>query len=180
MSVAVPAVFHRSECVSIPLLYPFASVVLSLAMTSMASAAPSPGQSHPCAGIADASDRLGCYDAAFSPAADAQPSAADLQAGRERALTEFGLNPVQLREREPDRMRVVAPDRIEATIARVGSRPTGERMVTLDSGQVWLLTDVTTKGHLKNGDKVVIRKAAMGSYMLLTPSQIPLRARRVQ
>lgn len=165
---------------SIPLLRACASVVLAVAVTGVASAAQSPGQSHPCAGIADASDRLGCYDAAFAPAAGAQPSAADLQSERDRALTEFGLNRVQLREREPERMRIVAPDRIEATIARMGSRPTGERVVTLDSGQVWLLTDVTTKGQLKRGDKVVIREAAMGSHMLLTPSRIPLRARRIQ
>lgn len=165
---------------TIPLLRACASVVLSLAVTGVASAAQSPGQSHPCAGIVDARDRLDCYDAAFAPAAGAQSSAADLQARRERALTEFGLNQVQLHEREPERMRDLAPDRIEATIARMGSRPTGERVVTLESGQVWLLTDVTTKGQLKNGDKVVIRKAAMGSYMLLTPSQVPLRAKRVQ
>lgn len=158
----------------------FASIVLYLIITTCAVAAESSAQSHRCATVTEATERLACYDGAFPPPADARSSAVDIQSERDRALREFGLNKVQLRVREPERMRDVSPDRIEATVARVGSRPTGERVVTLDSGQVWLLTEVTSKGYLKSGDRVAIREAAMGTYMLVTPTRIALRARRIQ
>lgn len=164
---------------SIP-LRAFASIVLYLTITTCAVAAESSAKSHPCATVTEATERLACYDGAFPPPADARSSVVDIQSERDRALREFGLNKVQLRVREPERMRDVSPDRIEATVARVGSRPTGERVVTLDSGQVWLLTEVTSKGHLKSGDRVAIREAAMGTYMLVTPTRIALRARRIQ
>jgi len=99
---------------------------------------------------------------------------------RERALKEFGLNKSQLRDRDPDRMRVLAPDRIEGSVARISVRPTGERVVTLEGGQVWLLTEVTMKGPLSSGDRVTIREASLGSHLLLTPKNIALRARRIQ
>ena len=148
-------------------------------MTTGATGAESSIKSHPCATVTDPSERLACYDAAFPPATDTRSGAVDLESERTKALREFGLNKVQLRVREPERMRDVSPDRIEAKVARVGYRPTGERVVTLDSGQVWLLTEVTFKGHLRVGDPVVIRTAALGSYMLVTPGRVPLRARRI-
>lgn len=156
-----------------------ASMTLALALIT-ASAAGSAATDHPCATVVDAGERLACYDAAFPPAADVLSSAVDTQSERERALREFGLNKLQKREREPERMRVVAPDRIEDSIASVITRATGERVVTLGNGQVWLLTEVTAKGQLKTGDPVVIREAAMGTYMLETGKWTALRARRIQ
>lgn len=164
---------------SISLLHAFASVVLTLAMAPGATAAEPSAQSHPCTTVTDPAERLACYDAAFPPVAGAR-SGVDIQAERERALREFGLNKVQLRVRDPERMRDVSPGQIEATVTRMGSRPTGERVVTLDSGQMWLLTEVTSRGHLTSGDRVVIREAALGSYMLLTPTRVPLRAKRIK
>lgn len=138
-------------------------------------AAPQAG-THSCAAVTAASERLACYDAAFPPVA----GAVDMASEKERALKEFGLNKSQLRDRDPDRMSVLAPDRIEASVARVSERSTGERLVTLDSGQVWLLTEGSTRGHLAIGDRVTIREATLGSHMLLTPKKIALRARRIQ
>lgn len=162
---------------SIPLSQAFASVALTLALA--AAAAESPAQSHRCTTVKDPAERLACYDAAFPPAAGARLGV-DAQAEKEQALRDFGLTTVQLRERDPERMRDDSPGQIEGTVTRVASRPTGERLITLDSGQVWLLTEVTSRGHLKNGDRVVVREAALGSYMLLTPKRVALRARRIQ
>ncbi len=159
---------------SIPLRVP-ACVALFLAVTPAVAAAPSIGL-HACAAVTGASERLACYDAAFPPVA----SAVDMASEKERALKDFGLNKAQLRVRDPERMSAVAPDRIEAAVARMTVRATGERVITLDSGQVWLLTEVTMKGPLRIGDRVMIREAALGSHMLLTPRKIALRARRIQ
>lgn len=152
-----------------------ACLALLLAMSQAAAAAPQVTV-NACAAVKGASNRLACYDAAFPPVA----GAVDMASERERALKEFGLNKAQLRERDPDRMSVLAPDRIEGSVARISVRSTGERVVTLDSGQVWLLTEVTMKGPLHISDRVMIREASLGSHMLLTPSKIALRARRIQ
>jgi len=152
-----------------------ACVALFLGMTQ-AVAASLQMAVHACAAVSGASERLACYDAAFPPVR----GAVDMASEKERALKEFGLNKAQLRDRNPERMSVIAPDRIEASVARMSVRSTGERVVTLDSGQVWLLTEVTMKGPLRVGDRVMIREAALGSHMLLTPRKIALRARRIQ
>ncbi|MDZ4348768.1 MAG: hypothetical protein U1A22_04460 [Xanthomonadaceae bacterium] len=149
--------------------------------------------SHPCAAVDGSSERLACYDAAFprsvdagSPAAvgtgPANGVAAHSSAESERAvgIREFGLSKDQLRKREPERMREASPDRIEAKVARIDRASGGERVVTLDNGQVWLLTEVTSKGRLRPGDQVVVRVAALSSYMLITPGKVSLRARRVR
>jgi hypothetical protein len=165
---------------SSPLLHAFVSVVLAVVVTNSAIGAEPSVKAHACAAVTDPTQRLTCYDTAFPPVAGAKSGTVDLEAERERALREFGLNKVQLRVRDPERMREIAPDRIEAMVARVTNRPTGERVVTLDSGQIWLLTEVTSKGHLTSGDRVVIREAALGSFMLVTPKRVPLRAKRIK
>lgn len=149
-------------------------------MIGPAFAAEPVGQSHPCANTVDPTERLACYDAAFPPGPDILSGAASLEAERKKALEEFGLNRMQLRSQDPERAREIEHDRIEATVARVGQRATGERVITLDNDQVWLLTEATSKGHLSAGDRVVIREAALGSYKLMTPGRVPLRARRIR
>ena len=137
-------------------------------------------ESHPCAGVVDPTERLDCYDAAFPPSADARIGTETLEAKRARALQEFGLSGIQQRAREPDQVRDARPDRIEGTIKSIYSSAHGERIISLDNGQLWMLAEVTSKGYLVDGDHVVIRTAAMGSFMLVTPSHIALRAKRIQ
>lgn len=138
-----------------------------------------PQQSHPCASVVEADARLACYDKAFPPVAGAQSEVADLEAQRKQTIEEFGFNRHQLFERKPERQRESEPDRIEATVEGVLERPSGERVVTLENDQVWLLTEGTSRGRLKSGDEVTIRNAALGSFMLVTPSGIALRAKRL-
>lgn len=130
---------------------------------------------HACAAVSSSTERLSCYDAAFPPLDD--PAA--LAAAKEKALSEFGLSGDQLRERTPEHIRKLAPERIQASVTRIAIRADGSRTLTLDNGQVWWLTEVTSKGHLKVGDQVALRTAALGSFMLITPSRVPLRARRI-
>lgn len=151
-------------------------LLVGLMMSAVSAAGPA-GQSHPCASVVDPADRLVCYDKTFPPAAGTLSGA---EALRQKALRDFGLHKTPARPDEPERMRDTAPDAIEGTIANLSRRSTGERVITLDNGQIWLLTEVTSKGRLKNGDRVVIRKAALGSHMLLTPARVALRARRIQ
>ena len=175
---------------------------LSLAVLLTATVSPAVGAgdpSHPCAAVDDPPERLACYDQAFprpdGAAVAAAPEAAQVvqQApGRavERApepkapaaaetVEEFGLNRAQLQARDPERVSTRI-ERIEATVTEVRYRPSGERVITLDNGQVWLQTEVTARGPLRAGDTVAIRRAALGSFQLVTPGRVALRVRRIE
>ncbi|MFU8820179.1 MAG: type VI secretion system-associated protein TagO [Gammaproteobacteria bacterium] len=171
--------------------------VLLIAIASSAAGAGDP--SHPCAAVDDATERLACYDRAFPRPAEAAAAAASEAAhvvqqapGRavERApepkaaaatetAEEFGLSLTQLQARDPERVSTRI-ERIEATVTEVGYRPSGERVITLDNGQVWLQTEVTVRGPLRAGDAVAIRRAALGSFQLVTPGRVALRVRRIE
>ena len=135
--------------------------------------------SHQCASVVNPDERLICYDTAFPPGAGVQ-SAVSAEEKRRKGVEDFGLNRLQLRARSPELMQDVLPDRIESTVTRVSTNADGKRVVTLGNGQVWLLIEPSGKGWLKQGDSVVIREAALSSYMLVTPGGVALRARRTQ
>lgn len=151
---------------------------LLLALPPVGAGASEP-QSHRCAVVVEAGARLACYDAAFPPGTGVRIPSGQAGAQHARALADFGLDERQLHARDPEAAERI-PARIEARIASVTRRQTGERVVTLDNGQVWLLTEVSSRGRLDHGDPVVVRKAALGSYMLVTEGRLSLRARRVR
>lgn len=133
---------------------------------------------HSCAGVADPSERLACYDRAFPPVAGA--GIPDIEVRRKQALNEFGFTKRQLLDRRPESLREIEPHHVEGVIKTLTVREDGERVVTLDNGQAWLLTEVTSRGRLSPGDKIIVREASLGSYMLVTPSRVALRARRLR
>lgn len=158
----------------------FAFILLVLALVSMPAAAQADDPTHPCASVVEPVERLVCYDKAFPPAAGVQAGNVDLEARRQEALEEFGLNKQQLFDRQPEELREIQPDRIEGVVKGVAERADGGRVVTLENDQVWLLTEGRSRGRLETGDKVTIREAALSSYMLFTPAGIPLRAKRLR
>lgn len=135
---------------------------------------------HACAGVVDPNDRLACYDRAFPPVANAGTSVLDLEARRKQVVEEFGFNKRELLDRAPEPLRAINPDRIEGVVKTVTERGNGERVVILENGQSWLLTEGTMRGRLNPGDKIVVREAALGTYMLVTPKRVALRAKRLR
>lgn len=131
--------------------------------------------SHPCATHADPEVRLACYDQAFG-APDTREQSAALTV---KAKQEFGLAGTEQRQRktavaEPD------VDQIEARIDAISSSSGGERVLTLDNGQVWRIVDRTIRGQLKVGDQVQVRKGALSAHRLVTPAGVGLRVKRVR
>lgn len=154
---------------------------LAAALLAAGSAGASePAARHACAGIAEPAARLACYDRAFPPTAPGATAMVDVEEERQRALRDFGLNRQQMRETQPERMQAVSPDRIQGTVTRVVWTADGRRVVTLESGQSWMLIEAAQKGQLRAGDTVTIREAALGSFMLVTPGGLALRARRTR
>lgn len=162
--------------------------VVALASVVFASTSPSLGAgelegTHRCAAVVGDAARLACYDQAFggpdsnvAPSVAAVPSAAVATQARE----EFGLSEAAKRARDPEKARETMPESISAVVAKVVRRPTGESIVTLENAQVWEQAEPGTTVLLKAGDSVTIRRAALGSYVLVTPSRAAVRVRRVR
>jgi hypothetical protein len=158
-------------------------VAIAFALAFLAPAAMA-ADSHPCAAKAEPSERLACYDKAFPPGpgarfGDVGMTDADREAQRKQAQRDFGLNNLQKDQKHPEAEREYRPDRIEASVTKVTYRASGERVITLDNGQVWMITEVTDKGWLKAGDHISVKTAMMGTYMIDT-GRVALRARRIQ
>lgn len=159
----------------------FVSVV-ALALVSIATGAQA-ADSHPCAAKVEPAERLACYDEAFPPGPGARygevAPKVDREAQRQQALRDFGLNNAQKENRTPEAERVDRPDSIEAGVTKVSYRASGERVIALDNGQVWMITEVTEKGWIKVGDRITVKTAMLGTFMLDT-GRVQLRARRLQ
>ncbi|HBK47093.1 MAG TPA: hypothetical protein DDZ67_11810, partial [Xanthomonadaceae bacterium] len=71
-------------------------------------------------------------------------------------------------------------ERLSARVVAVDYHRDGTRTVALDSRQRWLLPEPGSRGHLGEGDVVQLRRASMGSFMLVTAGGVALRARRIE
>jgi hypothetical protein len=170
---------------------PFVLLGLALAVAPTVAAE----VTHRCASVAADAARLQCYDAAFgksagaaassaadgraaasAPAAAAVPAATDASV---KAREEFGLSESEKRTRrqEPEDQ----PASITGQVAQLGRRPTGELVVSLADGQVWAqIESDDSRSRVKIGDTITVRKASLGSYLLVGPDRIAMRVRRVK
>ena len=154
----------------------------------LAGAAPpavDPAEFARCSRIDAADERLACYDAlgrslkpppvpsaSPSPAADKAPAADKSSA--QAATAAGGVNAFGLTTHE--RPAAAGPDLIRAQVAAVTTDRLGKAYVRLDNGQVWSFTapDVL----LRAGEAVTIRRAALGSFLMTTPSHHTYRVQR--
>jgi hypothetical protein len=162
------------------------ALLLAAAATSatVATAATSDADMMRCAAIAARDPRLDCYDAlahqlpskaaarasasADSPAATQAPPPA-VVAGDPK---NFGLTVVQQHTAD------LGPQMITANISILSSNQKGDTVVVLDNGQTWSLTD--SDGWIATGQAVRIKKAAMGAYLMLIPSNHTYHVRRLK
>jgi hypothetical protein len=150
-------------------------LLLVFAAPALAQSAPA---SHPCTAVVAPLERLACYDAAFPRSATA--IAESKAVAEAQARQEFGLSERERRERDAPGLAEPVPERLESTVARLDFASNGARIITLDNGQVWQQSEVSSKGRLAIGDRVVLRNAALGSFMLVTPARVALRVRRLR
>lgn len=151
-----------------------ACALATASVTDASRAQEPPAPSHPCSEVPDPTERLACFDEAFPPTPEA------VEVREEVAREQFGLSEEELRKRNPDRVTDTAPGHIQAAVTDVSYRRSGERLITLDNGQMWLETASARHGVVSEGDAVEIRRAVGGSYRLVTPARVGLRVRRVK
>lgn len=99
---------------------------------------------------------------------------------RADAEADFGLTEADKRALDPERAEKSQLTSIRGTVASVARRPTKELVVTLENGQVWVQSESVTHVTLKVGDVVTIRRASLGSHMLIAPNRAAMRVRRIR
>lgn len=136
-----------------------------------------------CRNSADSAQRLACYDreVAAVAAAEARQDLVVIDRAKVRSArkTLFGLT-------VPDLGIFGGGDdeegvsRIESTLAAVGRDPAGRWTFRLVDGARWVQADSRELGiDPSQGQPIVIRKAAMGSFLANVNKQIAIRVKRV-
>ncbi len=145
-----------------------------------------------CAAIAAPDARLACYDAlshrntdpnsattrapvassSAQPAPPTLPAAPPPSAATAEDPKNFGLSPAQ------QHVATLEIKSEQAQIVGITHGASGQAMVVLDNGQSWSVLD--DDGWLSNGAMVTIKRAALGSFMMRTPSHHTYRVRRIE
>jgi len=164
--------------------------MLETVILAAALAAVGPTDASQCAAITDDTRRLACYDALFRSSGRAAPTEAQAAptqpAGVAAAVAvpaaaapeqDFGLSGQQRARRDGADESV---DEIRAVVVELHASRVGKPAYTLDNGQRWRQVEATSRPMLKVGATVVIRKAALGSFMGIVPDAggAPVRLRR--
>jgi hypothetical protein len=134
-----------------------------------------------CAAEKNDARRLACFDREVATlsgtdAAEAPPAVAAMSP-EER----FGARGAIVRDLESERQRH-SPDlkSLESTVKRLEQHATGTLVITLENDQVWMQREANVSVPLRVGDKVVIRAASLGSYLLRNPTGRTVRVSRVK
>ena len=145
---------------------PAVAVLLAALLRSIATTADdsTPLELGRCASIAQDATRLACYDTLAGRA-----PAAKLAAG---APPEFGI--VKTRVPQPPS----GPQSVQAHITVISADRLRRDSLLLDNGQTWVVVDGDL--YASPGDLVEIRRAALGSFLMSTPSRRTYRVHRVQ
>ncbi|MBO6525722.1 hypothetical protein [Erythrobacter sp.] len=138
-----------------------------------------------CREIADPDARLACFDREVAKVYDAQSSRqlviADREQVREARKGLFGFTLPKLGifgggDDDGDEEKITE---IASTLTDIRRMGNGRYLLTLESGAQWMQTDSTpVLGNPSEGDEVVIKRAALGSYMAKIDGGRAIRVKR--
>jgi hypothetical protein len=84
----------------------------------------------------------------------------------------FGLSRQQMK------LAPAGPDSIKATVSQITENRLNQVYLVLDNGQTWGLTEADPR--VRPGDMVTIKRAALGSFLMTTPSRHSYRVERLR
>jgi hypothetical protein len=127
-----------------------------------------------CRGIAEASARLACYDALPLTATEGKAGQAAAKQGNQPPTPEqFGLE-----------QKLVPPPGLDAIESSISGRFEGwqpNTTIRLANGQVWQVTDGSSRIYDVNNPNVEIRRGMLGAFYLnLAGDNRTVRVRRIQ
>ncbi len=140
-----------------------------------------------CRTITTDAARLACYDVQVRQLDQAERNeevvVVDRTAIRKARRSLFGLTLPDLSifgdRDERGKPEEEGVSKIETTIKRAEQNPRGRWVLTLEDGARWIQIDNRTLARTpKPGTAIVIRKAAMGSYLANIDKQIAIRVNR--
>jgi hypothetical protein len=159
-------------------LLPLPLIGLLLGGRAVASPAVSVDDLARCAAIRVDTERLACYDRLSvtvqsqnrTPPGDSAPRPKPARPADD--VQTFGLSKQQLHEAPQ------GPEAVTGAIKSISSGANGDVYLLLDNGQTWAFTDANAL--LRAGDAVVIKRAALGSFMMTTPTRRTYHVRRIK
>jgi hypothetical protein len=171
----------------VPLAHlPFALAAVFISLGSMVSGrtgAADQSKGAECAALDDPAARLACFDAAFPRTPHTgPPNPAKVAVATDEPASEarnFGLSATQRNAIDPKPAQPPLPA-TTAAVKTVRRLPSGYLLIGLDNDQLWQQTEFDSRVWLQPGDRVTIRQAALGSYLLDTPAHFSTRVRRLQ
>lgn len=171
----------------------FGAGLLALAVTGAAGAAdiappavsPLVAKLEGCRAITDNVQRLACFDresaALVSAVSSGNVAVVDQDQMRAARRSLFGFQLPKLPFFSGDKSADDVPDQIETTIRSVQDTERGRYRLTLADGAVWETIDTPMRlMEPRPGNKIVIKKAALGSFFLRINGQIGIKGRRLK
>ena len=164
-----------------------------LTLAASASAAPKPEEAQraavlqgvlDCRKTPDRDARLACYDAAADKLDQAEASGQVVVVDKQQVQTMrkevFGLQlpSLDLFNRSPHSGPAEPLDRITASLKTASRGADGRWMIELDTGAVWRQIDDVSIPDPRPGEKVSVRRAALGSYFVKVEGGPAVRAHR--
>lgn len=139
-----------------------------------------------CRSIASDTARLACFDreaaALLAATKSGQVSVVDRADMRAARRSLFGFSLPKLPFFSGDQSAEDSVDQLESTIRSVQPLEDGRyRLILTDDNAVWETTESPMRlNPPRRGDKIVIRKASLGSYFLRIGGQIGVKGQRVK
>ncbi|MEO6186694.1 MAG: hypothetical protein ABIP38_01940 [Steroidobacteraceae bacterium] len=130
-------------------------------------------RSHRCAEQIDDAQRLACYDAEYGKPGNGAANGA--AATRTQVVQPPDARPVENRSRT----RKSVPDLSTASVTALSTFPDGRFRATLDNGNIWTQLEPDRAAVLAVGDKVNIKKALLGSFLMTTPAGVVTRVKQM-
>jgi hypothetical protein len=164
-----------------------------------------------CMKIDDDDARLACYDVQLGRAPGAAPADGPRALGESAAATtvvetgtapvaaavaapaaqasaiatqsgdDFGLTAERREARSAETEKAEPIDHITAVVESAKMTASGRLLVTLDNGQEWVQVEPSRTQYFFEGDRITIKKAALGSFLASGPRfGTGIRIRRVE
>ena len=143
-----------------------------------------------CQGIADPAQRLACYDASVAKLKTATEQrevvVVDKEQVRKTRRSLFGFSfpdlPAIFGGGDGKGEEADEPEfrQIESTIVNVGTRGDGKWIMVLPDGATWQYAEISRYVEPERGDKILIKKAALGGFMANIDGQRAVRVERIR
>lgn len=138
-----------------------------------------------CRSIPDSAQRLACYDAAAQGLDEAERSGEVVVLDREqmqetrRGLFGFAMPSLDIFNRGESAMEEEI-DNVSYVVRSAREVRDGEWVFTMEDGSVWRQIDGRMWGRPRAGQSAIVRRAALGSFMLNVGDAPAIRVRREQ